>query len=70
METNRIRNSFSNLIHFGIAILIIISLFGSITVAQEETQSQDATEAPVLLEEIIVTGERIERSVKETRVFM
>ena len=65
-KMNSIRNLFPNLIHFGIAIAIIISLFGSITTAQEETQSQDTTQAPVLLEEIIVTGERVERSVKET----
>jgi outer membrane receptor for ferrienterochelin and colicin len=84
MKINGIGNPFSIITRFGLVIAIVVSFLVNVTVAQveqseipqggEEKQPQEPAEAqseePLLLEEITVTGARIEKELFSTPVGM
>ncbi|MFQ6043997.1 MAG: TonB-dependent receptor plug domain-containing protein, partial [Candidatus Poribacteria bacterium] len=75
IKTNEIKNLFSTITRFGLAAAIVVSFSVSVTAAQEREQPQKPTESPsekepLLLEEITVTGARIEKELFDTPVGM
>ena len=58
IKTNRIRNLFSTITRFGLAVAIVVSFLVSVTAAQEGEQLQKPTETPPELkgEQVVLCG--------------